>query len=69
MSGHSKWSTIKREKGVKDAARGAVFTKLGSAIALAARSGSDPSTNFALRLAIDKARSRESRTQELRAAS
>jgi len=56
MSGHSKWSTIKREKGVKDAARGAVFTKLGSAIALAARSGSDPSTNFALRLAIDKAK-------------
>ncbi len=56
MSGHSKWSTIKREKGAKDAARGAVFTKLGSAIALAARSGTDPSTNFALRLAIDKAK-------------
>ncbi|HSX17414.1 MAG TPA: YebC/PmpR family DNA-binding transcriptional regulator [Patescibacteria group bacterium] len=56
MSGHSKWSTIKREKGVKDAARGAVFTKLGSAIALAARAGTDPSTNFSLRLAIDKAK-------------
>ncbi len=56
MSGHSKWSTIKREKGAKDAARGAVFTKLGSAIALAARSGTDPSTNFSLRLAIDKAK-------------
>lgn len=57
MSGHSKWSTIKREKGAKDAARGAVFTKLGNAIALAARGGTDPETNFALRLAIDKAKS------------
>lgn len=56
MSGHSKWSTIKREKGAKDAARGAVFTKLGNAIAIAARAGTDPSTNFALRLAIDKAK-------------
>ena len=56
MSGHSKWSTIKREKGAKDAARGAVFTKLGNAIAMAARSGADPETNFALRLAIDKAK-------------
>lgn len=56
MSGHSKWSTIKREKGAKDAARGAIFTKLGNAIAIAARSGADPETNFALRLAIDKAK-------------
>src|SRR3982751_2830667 len=56
MSGHSKWSTIKREKGAKDAARGAVFTKLGNAIAMAAREGTDPDTNFALRLAIDKAK-------------
>lgn len=56
MSGHSKWSTIKREKGAKDAARGAVFTKLGNMIAMAARSGADPDTNFALRLAIDKAK-------------
>jgi YebC/PmpR family DNA-binding regulatory protein len=56
MSGHSKWSTIKREKGAKDAARGAVFTKLGNAIAIAARAGTDPTTNFALRLAIDKAK-------------
>lgn len=56
MSGHSKWSTIKREKGAKDAARGAVFTKLGNAIAVAARSGTDPETNFALRLAMDKAK-------------
>jgi YebC/PmpR family DNA-binding regulatory protein len=56
MSGHSKWSTIKRQKGVKDAARGAVFTKLGNAIAIAARAGTDPETNFALRLAIDRAK-------------
>jgi YebC/PmpR family DNA-binding regulatory protein len=56
MSGHSKWSTIKREKGAKDAARGALFTKLGNAIAIAARSGTDPDVNFALRLAIDKAK-------------
>jgi YebC/PmpR family DNA-binding regulatory protein len=56
MSGHSKWSTIKRQKGAKDAARGAVFTKLGNAIAVAARSGTDPETNFSLRLAIDKAK-------------
>jgi len=56
MSGHSKWSTIKREKGAKDAARGAVFTKLGNAIAIAARGGTDPEMNFALRLAIDRAK-------------
>jgi YebC/PmpR family DNA-binding regulatory protein len=56
MSGHSKWSTIKREKGAKDAARGALFTKLGNAIALAARGGADPDMNFALRLAVDKAK-------------
>lgn len=56
MSGHSKWSTIKREKGAKDAARGAVFTKLGNNIAMAARAGTDPDTNFSLRLAIDKAK-------------
>ena len=56
MSGHSKWSTIKRQKGAKDAARGAMFTKLGNAIAIAARSGVDPNMNFSLRLAIDKAK-------------
>jgi len=56
MSGHSKWSTIKRAKGAKDAARGAVFTKLGNLIAIAARAGADPETNFSLRMAIDKAR-------------
>lgn len=57
MSGHSKWSTIKREKGAKDAARGAVFTKLGNNIAIAARAGADPEMNFSLRLAIDRAKS------------
>lgn len=56
MSGHSKWSTIKRQKGIKDNARGALFTKLGNAVALAARGGGDPETNFTLRLAIDKAK-------------
>lgn len=56
MSGHSKWSTIKRQKGAKDAARGAIFTKLGNAIAIAARSGADPDMNFSLRLAVDKAK-------------
>lgn len=56
MSGHSKWSTIKRQKGAKDAARGAIFTKLGNAIAIAARNGTDPDTNFSLRLAIDRAK-------------
>jgi YebC/PmpR family DNA-binding regulatory protein len=56
MSGHSKWSTIKRQKGAKDAQKGAVFTKLSNNIAVAARGGADPDTNFALRLAVDKAR-------------
>ncbi len=56
MSGHSKWSTIKRQKGAKDAKRGAIFTKLGNAISIAARGGADPDMNFALRLAVDKAK-------------
>ena len=56
MSGHSKWSTIKRQKGVADAKKGVLFTKLGHTIATAARSGSDPDMNFMLRLAIDKAK-------------
>lgn len=56
MSGHSKWSTIKREKGAKDAKRGAIFTKIGNQIAIAARSGVDPSMNSALALAIEKAK-------------
>lgn len=56
MSGHSKWSTIKREKGAKDAKRGAVFTRLGNMIAIAARGGVDPAMNPSLALAIDKAK-------------
>lgn len=56
MSGHSKWSTIKREKGAKDAKRGAVFTRLGNQIAIAARGGADPAMNPGLALAIDKAK-------------
>lgn len=56
MSGHSKWSTIKREKGAKDAKRGAVFTKIGNQIAIAARAGIDPVMNSALALAIEKAK-------------
>jgi YebC/PmpR family DNA-binding regulatory protein len=56
MSGHSKWSTIKRKKGAIDAVRGKLFTKLAREIQIAARGGPDPTTNFALRLAVDKAR-------------
>lgn len=57
MSGHSKWSTIKRQKGAADAKRGAVFTKIGNAIAIAARGGIDPTMNSALAMAIEKAKS------------
>jgi YebC/PmpR family DNA-binding regulatory protein len=58
MSGHSKWSQIKRQKGANDAKRGAMFTKVGREIAVAARAGgADPDGNFRLRLAIEKARS------------
>ncbi len=58
MSGHSKWSTIKRAKGAADAKRGALFTKLARDITLAASQGGggDPDMNFRLRLAIDKAK-------------
>jgi len=58
MSGHSKWSQIKRQKGANDVKRGAIFTKMGREISIAARmGGGDPDANFRLRLAIDKARS------------
>ena len=58
MSGHSKWSTIKRQKGANDARRGALFTKVAREIIVAAREGGgDPEANYRLRLAIDKARS------------
>lgn len=56
MSGHSKWSTIKRKKGANDAARGKVFTRLAREIQIAARNGVDPTTNFALRLSVERAR-------------
>jgi DNA-binding regulatory protein, YebC/PmpR family len=56
MSGHSKWSTIKRQKGAADAKRGAIFTKIGNQIAIAARSGTDPTLNSSLALAIEKAK-------------
>lgn len=56
MSGHSKWSTIKREKGAKDAKRGAIFTRIGNQIAIAARSGIDPTMNSALSMAIESAK-------------
>ena len=56
MAGHNKWSKIKRDKGVNDAKRGAIFTRIGNQIAIAARSGTDPSMNPALALAMEKAR-------------
>ena len=59
MSGHSKWSTIKHQKGATDAARAQIFTKLANAITIAVRAGggiADPGDNIKLRLAIEKAR-------------
>lgn len=56
MAGHSKWAKIKRDKGANDAKRGAIFTRIGNQIAIAARSGTDPTMNPALALAIEKAR-------------
>jgi YebC/PmpR family DNA-binding regulatory protein len=57
MSGHSKWSTIKRKKGAEDAKRGKIFTRLAREITMSAREGGgDPDSNVRLRLAIDKAR-------------
>jgi YebC/PmpR family DNA-binding regulatory protein len=57
MSGHSKWSSIKRQKGVTDAQRGQLFTKLAREIIMAAKQGGgDPNANFRLRLAVQKAK-------------
>jgi len=59
MSGHSKWATIHRQKEVKDAKKGAIFTKLGAMIVVAVRQGGgigDPEKNFRLRLVMDQAR-------------
>jgi transcriptional/translational regulatory protein YebC/TACO1 len=56
MSGHSKWHNIQARKGKQDAARSGQFTKISKLIAIAAKNGGDPTTNFALRLAIEKAK-------------
>jgi len=58
LSGHSKWSTIKRQKGAADAKRGVLFTKLTNAITLAVREKGEknPNLNFKLRLAVERAR-------------
>lgn len=58
MSGHSKWSSIKHQKGAKDVQRGALFTKLAREITVAVRAGGggDPEANYRLRLAVTKAR-------------
>jgi YebC/PmpR family DNA-binding regulatory protein len=57
MSGHSKWSTIKRKKEATDAKRGQIFTRIAREISIAAREGGgDPDSNFRLRLVIDKAK-------------
>lgn len=56
MSGHSHFSTIKRQKAANDAVRGNLFSKMARSIMIAAKSGADPSMNFKLRFEIDKAR-------------
>ncbi|MBN1258254.1 YebC/PmpR family DNA-binding transcriptional regulator [Candidatus Peregrinibacteria bacterium] len=56
MSGHSKWHNIKEKKGATDAKRGKVFTRHAALIAIAAKSGGDPSMNPGLRFAIDNAK-------------
>lgn len=56
MSGHSKWSTIKRDKSVNDSKKSQMFTKLSRAITVVAKKGIDAQSNAALRLAISKAK-------------
>lgn len=56
MSGHSKWATTHRQKSAEDNKRGAIFTKLGRAITIAAKHGANPEANFKLRIAMDQAR-------------
>src|SRR3989338_6576729 len=57
MSGHSRWAQIHRQKGVADTKRGALFTRMGNAVTIAAKTGGgNPETNFRLRLAIDQAK-------------
>lgn len=57
MAGHSKWAQIKRQKGANDAKRGALFSKLGKQLAVAARGGTDPAHNANLAMMIEKAKS------------
>ncbi len=56
MSGHSKWHNIQARKGKQDALRSGQFTKISKLISIAARGGGDPTANFSLRIAVDKAR-------------
>src|SRR3989344_8617750 len=56
MSGHSKWSQIKRQKGIADQKKGQLFSKLSKIISMAARRGTDPEMNIELKNAVDKAR-------------
>ena len=66
MSGHSKWSSIKHQKGVADARRGQLFTKLTREIIVAVRQGGDnPSGNFQLRLAVQRARDNSMPTENI----
>lgn len=57
MSGHSHWAGIKHKKGITDARKGKIFSKMAKIIAIAARKGGDPEMNPGLRLAMEKARS------------
>lgn len=69
MSGHSKWSQIKRQKGANDAKRGALFTKLTREIITAARQGGpDPEANYRLRMAMDKARANSMPSENIKRA-
>ncbi|MGH2488348.1 MAG: YebC/PmpR family DNA-binding transcriptional regulator [Candidatus Limnocylindria bacterium] len=69
MSGHSKWSQIKRQKGANDAKRGALFTKLTREIITAARQGGpDPEANYRLRMAVDKARANSMPSENIKRA-
>jgi phage terminase small subunit len=61
MSGHNKWTQIKRQKGTNDAKRSKIFAKLSKAITLAAKNSGDPDANPTLKLAIDKAKAERSR--------
>jgi len=56
MSGHSKWAQIKRQKGAADKKKGQIFSRLAREIAIAAKTGGDPASNFKLRLVLDRAK-------------